>query len=431
MSAGYESRRVRGYALGLLMAVYALNFLDRQILAILQEQIKADLLLSDAQLGLLTGFAFALFYVTAGIPIARIADKSSRRNVIAWSVGIWSVMTALCGVAQNYWQLLLARVGVGAGEAGCSPPAHSMLSDIFPPARRATALSLYSAGLNIGIFLGFYLGGLIGEKVGWRNTLLLLGLPGVLIALIVRFTLTEPTRGFSEARAVSKPAPTLGEVFAILWSYRSFRWLSLGAGLSAFVGYGFTNWIAPFMVRTHAVPLGDLGLWLGICLGAGGALGTFLSGFVADRVGHRDKRWYLWVPALSVIFTLPFTLTIFLIDSSRVSMALVLIPGFMGTMFLGPCLALTHNLVQNQIRALASAILFLIINIIGLGLGPWAFGALSDFLQPELGSESLRYAMVYLLPAVTFLCALTYLRAGHHLRADMTLSEQRAQETSS
>ena len=229
----YASQRVRFYTLGLLTVVYTFNFIDRQLLAILQESIKAELLLSDTQLGLLTGFAFAVFYVTAGIPIARWADNSNRRNIVALAVGTWSFMTAISGLVQNYTQLLLARIGVGVGEAGGSPPAHSMISDIFPPEKRASALAFYSTGVNIGILFGFLFGGWLTEIFSWRVAFFVVGLPGIAIALLVRFTLAEPLRGLSENRDATD-APPVRDVLRLLWSRPAFRHISLGAALNAF-----------------------------------------------------------------------------------------------------------------------------------------------------------------------------------------------------
>ncbi len=226
----YESARARNYALGLLTLVYAFNFIDRQLLAILQESIKLELSLSDSQLGLLTGFAFAVFYVTAGIPIARWADRANRRNIVAISVGLWSLMTAVSGAVQNYAQLLVARIGVGVGEAGGSPPSHSIISDIFPPNRRATAISFYSTGVNLGILFGFLLGGWLNEYFGWRVAFVVVGVPGLLLAIIVRWTLAEPIRGLTEQRQVSDQQHSFLDVVSLLWSRVSFRHIAMGGG---------------------------------------------------------------------------------------------------------------------------------------------------------------------------------------------------------
>ena len=265
----------RYYSVGLLTIVYTFNFIDRQLLAILQESIKADLLLSDTQLGLLTGFAFALFYVSAGIPIARWADRGNRRNIVALAVAIWSFMTAISGFVQNYTQLLLARIGVGIGEAGGSPPAHSIISDIFPPESRASALAFYSTGVNIGILFGFLFGGWLNEYFGWRVAFMVVGIPGLIVALFVRYTLREPIRGLADNRTVKdKPEPFLS-VLSLLWSRSAFRHIAFGAALNAFAGYSTSSWTASFMIRSHGMTTGELGTWLALIMGAGGAIGVF------------------------------------------------------------------------------------------------------------------------------------------------------------
>ena len=271
----YDNPKAAYYALGILTVVYAFNFIDRQLLAILQESIKADLNLSDSQLGLLTGFAFAVFYVTAGIPIARWADHANRRNIIAGSLFIWSFMTALSGMVQNYAQLVLARIGVGIGEAGGSPPSHSIISDIFPPNRRATALGFYSTGVSFGILFGFLFGGWLNEYFGWRTAFLIVGIPGVFLSVILMLTLREPTRGKIEQRTASAETVPLGKVIKTLWDSRAFRHLSLAASLNAFSGYGIASWTASFMIRSHNMSTGELGTWLALILGLGGAIGVF------------------------------------------------------------------------------------------------------------------------------------------------------------
>ncbi|MCZ6888438.1 MAG: MFS transporter [Gammaproteobacteria bacterium] len=394
----YASPQARYYAVGLLMVVYTFNFIDRQLLAILQESIKLDLGLSDSQLGLLTGFAFAIFYVTAGIPIARWADRSNRRNIIALAVGLWSFMTALSGLAQNYSYLLLARIGVGVGEAGGSPPAHSIISDIFPPERRASALALYSTGVNIGIMFGFLLGGWLNEYFGWRVAFMVVGVPGLVLALIVRFTLTEPPRGIAENRIPGAAVP-LGTVLALLWSRRSFRHIALGGALNAFAGYSTAGWTASFMQRSHGMETGELGTWLALILGLGGAIGVFGGALVAERLARRDVRWYMWLPALTGVICVPFMVGVYLADGPYLALTLSIVPGLLFNVYLGNALAMTHGLVGLRMRALASAILFFVLNIIGLGIGPWVVGFLSDQLEPSLGVESLRYAMLYVIPA--------------------------------
>jgi predicted MFS family arabinose efflux permease len=415
----YVSRKKAYYALVILTIVYSFNFIDRQLLAILQENVKADLGLSDSQLGLLTGFAFAAFYVTAGIPIARWADRGNRRDIVALSLFLWSFMTAISGLVQNFTQLLLARIGVGVGEAGGSPPSHSIISDIFPPNERATALGFYSMGVSIGILFGFLAGGWLNEYFGWRVAFAVVGAPGILLAVILRMTLAEPVRGLNEQRADNAtPVPIL-QVLALLWSRRAFRHMAFAAALNAFAGYSSSNWTASFMIRSHAMSTGELGTWLALTMGLGGAIGVFSGGLIADRLARRDQRWYLWLPALTGFVCVPFMIMVYLADGPYTALALGIVPGVLFNVYLGNTIATTHSLVGLRMRALSSAILFLILNIIGLGLGPWTTGMLSDYLQPTLGAESLRYAMLYVLPAVMFWSACHFLLAARSLRVDL------------
>jgi len=417
----YQSAATRRYALVLLTVVYAFNFIDRQLLAILQESIKTDLGLSDGQLGLLAGFAFAIFYVTAGIPIARWADRSNRRNIVAGAVFLWSFMTAVSGFAQNYVQLLLARIGVGIGEAGGSPPSHSIISDIFPPEKRASAMGFYSTGVNIGILFGFLLGGWLNEFFGWRVAFIVVGLPGIFIALLVRATLAEPMRGLSENKhtASEEPSPSLGHTLSILWSRRSFRHMSLAAALNAFCGYSTASWTASFMIRSHSMSTGELGTWLAMISGVGGAIGVIAGGILADKLALRDKRWYVWVPAAAGAISVPFVAAVYIADTAYMALILSIIPGLLHNVYLGSTIATTHGLVGLRMRALSSAILFLILNIIGLGLGPLLVGMLSDLLQPSEGAHSLRQAMLYLLPPIMAWSTVHFLLAARSLRTDL------------
>jgi len=415
----YSVSKSSYYTLGLLTIVYSFNFIDRQLLAILQESIKADLALSDSQLGLLTGFAFAVFYVTAGISIARWADQSNRRNIIALAVFVWSFMTALSGLAQNYTHLLLARIGVGVGEAGGSPPSHSIISDIFPPHRRASAIGFYSMGVSFGILFGFLFGGWLNEFFGWRVAFMVVGLPGILLAALVRMTLKEPVRGQAENRQAASTAVPFSQIIALLWSRHSFRHMALGAALNAFAGYSTASWTASFMIRSHAMSTGVLGTWLALIIGLGGAISVFGGGLLADKLAPRDKRWYVWLPAIAGFICVPFMAFVYLVDSSIVALSIMIIPGLLSQIYLGNTIATTHGLVGLRMRAMSSAILFFIINIIGLGAGPFAVGFLSDYMEPGMGTESLRYAMLYLLPAVMFWSACHFYLASRTIRADL------------
>ncbi len=388
-SAGYKR-----FVLVMLTIVYAFNFIDRQILVILQEPIKQDMGLSDAQLGLLSGFTFAVVYVTAGIPIAYWADRGNRRNIVSLALAVWSGMTALSGFVQNYTQLLLARLGVGLGEAGGSPPAHSMISDYYPPEHRGTALSFYSTGIYVGILLGFAFGGVIADAFGWRMAFLVVGLPGVLFAIVLRFTVKEPRRGRWDDAADEVHKPSLAETLTLLRQRPSFWYIALGCALTAYVSYGNGNFFPSFLIRSHGMSLAEVGLVLALVSGVTGAIGTFLGGYLADRLGASDKRWYLWVPLVGgLLGFLPY-FYVLLGDSTAGILTTLVFVNIVTTLYLGPCIAISHALVPPAMRALTSAILFFILNMIGLGLGPLLTGLLSDLLQPEYGEQSLRYAMV-------------------------------------
>ncbi len=416
----YARPGYRNFVLGLLTIVYVFNFLDRQVVNILGDAIITDLGLSDTQFGMLSGIAFAAIYATLGMPIARWADAGVRRNVISIAVAVWSVMTVLCGAAQNFLQLFLARAGVGVGEAGGSPPAHSIISDIFPANKRATALSIYSLGIYGGVLVGYVAGGYLASAFNWRVAFVVVGLPGLLLALAVRFLVHEPPRGMAEARADVAPAK-FGEVATILWSSVAFRHMSLACALHAFVTYGLGAFIPIFLVRVHAMPIEQIGTLLGLVAGLGGILGTWAGGYLSDKLANRfnDARWHIRVPMISTVAAIPFYLFSFLfVDSGVASILTYFVPAVVAGMYLGPCLALTHGLVGLRMRAMASAIMLFIINLIGLGIGPWATGLLSDFLRPEFGNQSIRYALVTMV-MVNIWCATHYYLATRTLREDL------------
>ena len=288
--SGGISRGARRYALAVLAVVYMFNFVDRQILAILLPSIREEFQVGDTVLGLLAGTAFALFYVILGIPIARLADRWNRRNLIAVAVAVWSGMTALSGLAANIWHLTLARIGVGVGEAGCSPPAHSMIADLYPPEQRSSAMGFYTLGISAGIMLAYLAGGWVVQNMGWREAFFIIGLPGLLLALIVRFTLPEPRRGASEGRRDSGSQPALIIVVRFLLARRSFLYMAIAAGLSAFVGYSIVNFMPSFIDRSFGVGIAVIGFWLGLIYGIAGGAGFYFGGYFADRIGRAGHR---------------------------------------------------------------------------------------------------------------------------------------------
>jgi MFS family permease len=408
----------RRYVLGVLVVVYTFNFIDRQILSILLEPIKLELGLSDTQLGLLTGFAFAFFYAFLGMPIARIADRSNRRNLIAVSLSVWSAMTALSGFATNFWHLLIARIGVGVGEAGCSPASHSIIADYYSAKSRSTALGIYALGIPFGILFGFYMGGTINEMFGWRAAFFIVGVPGLLLALVVRFTVQEPSRGMAEGRTATAAQPTVGETFRYLLAKRSFRHLALGGALTAFVGYGFVNWTPSFLIRSHGMSTAEIGKWLGLIIGVAGGVGISLGGYLADRWGRRDVRGYVWIVAAALLASLPFSIAAFLAPSSTQALLLLIVPVLLGNFYQGTTFSQTQGLVGLRMRAVAAGVLLFILNIVGLGAGPLVVGLIADLLVPRFGADSLRYALL-VCSVVNVWAAAHYYVAGKYLANDL------------
>jgi len=411
--------RYRAYALGLLVVVYIFNFIDRQILSVVAPLIQKEFAFNDAWLGALTGPAFALFYTFVGIPIARWADVGVRRSIIALALLVWSGMTALTGYAQSFTHLALARVGVGVGEAGCSPPAHSLISDMFPINWRGTALSIYSLGIPIGGALGSALGGWLGQAYGWRMAFVVVGIPGVLLALIVRFTLREPPRtGTAPATRDS-----VWQVLGFMLRMPSFGYMSAGAALHAFYGYGAASFIPVFLIRVHGMSLAEVGAWLGLIALTTGTLGTFLGGFISDRLAGRDARWYMGVPAVASLIGVPFTFLFYLWPDARTAILLSIPAAVLGPFYLGPTFAMTQSLVKPHMRAVASSILLFIINLVGLGLGPLFVGLLSDWLKPTYDTDAVRYALLWTVTAGATLSAVFYLLASRTLRQDLLRKE--------
>ncbi len=409
------------YALGLFLLVYIVNFIDRQIFSILIEPIKAEIELSDTQLGLLGGIAFALFYTFAGIPIARWADVGTRKNIVALAVLIWSAMTMFTSTAKSFGGLLIARIGVGVGEAGCSPPIHSMISDYFPESKRATALATYALGIPIGGAIGTLAGGWIGEYFGWRNAFLVVGLPGIFLAAVVFFTIREPKRGLQVASVKVESAAesfTLMETIRFMWSLKSFRNLSFAGALHAFVGYGVGLFLPSFFMRIHGYGLAETSTYL-FLIGLTGIIGTYLGGYLGDRFGQNDKRWYMFIPGVATLISVPFA-ALFYSTGDPVLALFLAIPGaILGPMYLGPTFGMTQTLVPPAMRATASALMLFILNLIGLGLGPVAAGVLSDLLRPEYGVESIRYSLFILAVVGNLWSALHYYFASKTLREDL------------
>jgi predicted MFS family arabinose efflux permease len=414
VSPGYSN-----YVLGLLFVVYVFNFIDRQVLSILLDDIKADIGVSDTYMGFLTGFAFALFYTFAGIPIARLADRSSRRTIIAAGLFIWSGMTAASGLVRNFTELALARVGVGIGEAAGSPPAHSLLSDYFPPERRATAMSIYATGVYVGVMLAFVGGGWLSEHFGWRTVYLTIGLSGIPLAVLVRFSIRELPRGSSDPPGTPQvEAVSFLDAMQFLLRCPSFMWLTAAVSVQSLSGYGFIAWSPAFLGRVHQIPTVEIGLWLGVSIGLCGTAGAYIGGKLSDRASARDPRWAMRWPAIQSIVAVPFML-VFVLSESSVWALIGFAPFYtLGAMYVGPMLSTTQALVPNNMRATTSAILLFVVNMVGLGLGPLLVGVMNDAGAARFGTEAIRYSL--LVMGVAGGCAsVLFWITSRHLPADL------------
>ena len=412
------SSSYKHYVLAILTLVYVVNYLDRQILSILLPLIKKEFVLPDVALGLLSGTAFAIVYATLGVPLAIFADRMNRRNIVAISLITFSLMTVFCGMAARFWHLLLARFGTGIGEAGTLPSINSILTDYYPPERRATALSFYSAGLNIGLLLGFFGGGWIAQTYGWRDAFLAAGAPGLLLVFVVLFTVREPIRGSAERIADSGKTPPFWSVVRHLMSLHSFRWMSVGTGLSGFGGYAVIAFLPLFLTISHHMKPAEIGIVLALLIGIPGAFGTFMSGVLADRFGKRDKRALMFVPLIGSLIAIPFAPIIYLVPNTAIALAGAIVPALMGAIYVGPGLAAVQSMVPVRMRAQAVALFLFTLNIIGLGLGPLIIGWISDLLGPHLGADSLRWALMATMISA-YAAVFCYWRSTKTLAADI------------
>ncbi|MEH3041001.1 MAG: MFS transporter [Sphingomonas paucimobilis] len=374
--------------LAMLLLVYSFNFLDRQILAILAQPVQRDLGLDDGQMGILGGIAFAALYSTLAIPLALIADRTSRTWVITLSLAVWSAFTALCGTAQNFTQMFLYRLGVGVGEAGGVAPSYALIADTFPPERRARALAIYSLGIPLGAAGGVLLGGYIAQAVEWRTAFYTVGIAGLVIAPFFRWIVKDPPRAAASADRIP-----VGRVFGILARKPSFWLLAFGAAAGSMCGYGVGFWLPSLMMRSFGLDLIQTGQFFGALLLSGGVAGILLGGSLGDRLGARNKRWYALLPALCYVLGTPLFIAGVLSSSWLAAFALFVIPQALVYVWLGPVLTAVQHLVPAHMRATASACFLLINNLIGLGLGSWFVGQLSKGLAPTYGTESLRYAI--------------------------------------
>jgi MFS family permease len=399
-----REKAYKNYLLTLLLLILAFNYVDRLTLGLLLQEIKFDLDLSDTQLGLLSGIAFALFYSLMGVPIARWADRGNRVTIISVTTGLWCVAVAACGAATSFLQLLLIRTGVAVGEAGCIPPAHSLIADHFSRAERPRAVARYMMGAPLSAIIGYFMAGWLNELYGWRATFVILGLPGIGLAALAWLTLREP-RKLAAPSVPASQAPTrspmpagMREVCVALWANRTYRHLLFCFSAVSFFSYGIVKWQPAFFIRSHGLQTGELGTWLAVIYGLGGIVGMYCGGEWASRRAAQDER--LQLRALSVAYVIFGFVSVlaYLAPNRYLAFAWMTVAAIGGATTSGPLFATIQALVPQRMRATSIAILYLFANLIGMGLGPLAVGFLSDVLQPRFGAESLRYALLMFCP---------------------------------
>jgi len=413
MTAAPSARRY--YVLGVLTAVYALNFLDRTIFNVLIEPIKKEFSLSDTTMGLLAGFGFVLFYSLLGIPIARLADRLNRRNIVALAFAFWSAMTFLCGMATNVTSLALARIGVGLGESGSSPASQSIVADLFSKNERPRALGIFAIGTYLGIFLGYFIGGFVNQHYGWRMAFFVAGLPGIALAALLWLTIPEPKRGAMAETFVREP---LGATLRFLASQQSFVIVLVGFCLTTYTNYATAAWVPPFLARVHHLSSAEIGTYAGTFKGLAGMAGTLLGGLLVAQISRRDDRWKLWAPAIMSGLAGPmFALCMLTPDFSTMVTALAL-TSFLVGFHLGPIFAIAQTVARPSMRALASALIALTATCFGQGVGPLTVGMINDALKNDYGTDAVRYSLLS-ASLTTMLGALLFVWAARTIRADI------------
>lgn len=419
-SAGYSY-----FVVWFLAIVYTLNFLDRQIVSILGKQISAELHLTKTEFGLLGGTSFALLYTTCGIGVAYLADRVSRKWIIGLACAIWSLFTALCGTAQNFTQILLYRMGVGFGEAGGSPPSYSLISDYFPAERRGMALAIYSLGVPVGSMLGAFLGGKLALAYGWRTAFFVVGAPGIILAILMLLLVREPKRGgldvVLDGSDEHPPAPPLFAAIAGFFGNRTLVLTAVSSAMSAFVGYAGLVWNPQFLEGVKGMAASDVATWYALALGATGIVGTIVSGWLADKLGKKDRRWFAWIPAIAFALSIPFWFGILWAPTWQIAMLFLLGPMLMNQAYLAPALTVAQNAVAPAQRTMTGAILLFVLNLVGLGVGPVYVGWIADKMEPAHGDQALAYGYAAVIPFVV-LTVLAHLAASYSIARDKRLA---------
>jgi predicted MFS family arabinose efflux permease len=402
----------RNVALGMLFLVGTINFVDRQLLAMLIEPIRADIALSDTQFGLLTGLAFALFYAGMGVPVAILADRWNRIKLVGIACIVWSGFTAACGLVSSFWQLALMRFGVGAGEAGGTAPSVSVLADYYPPERRPIAMALFTCNGPFGVFVGAAFGAWAASTIGWRNAFLLIGAVGILLGPLLIWLVREPARGQMDKGASDEAVP-FSRALALFGERRSLMLILPATAFAAFTSYGMLNWIPAYLMRVQGMPLAAMGTWFAPVAGVTFAAGTLGGGWLVARLSRKSPRAYGWVPAIATAILIPSLIAALMVDGWPVVLALMVVPLTACTFYIAPSLALVQNLTPPRARATATSILMLMFNIIGLGFGPLFVGFVSDMMKPEYGVDSLRWSLMALMPFALAACAVQFAMTRH------------------
>jgi MFS family permease len=405
----------RYFVLALLTIIYALNFLDRTIFNVLIEPIKKEFALSDTAMGLLAGFGFVLFYSLMGIPIARVADRLNRRNIVAIALAFWSAMTLFCGMAQSVTTLALARIGVGIGESAGTPASQSMVADLFSKNERPRALGVYAIGTYLGVFLGYFIGGFVNQHYGWRMAFFSAGLPGIVLAVVLWLTVSEPRRGAMAETFAPEP---LGPTLAFLASQRTFVIILLGFCLTSYTNYATSAWIPPFLARVHHLSSAEIGAYAGTFKGLFGMAGTLVGGLVVAQISWRDDRWKLWTPAVTSGLAGPVFAACMLTPSFPIMVAALALTSFLVGFHLGPIFAIAQTVARPSMRALASAIILLTATCFGQGVGPLAVGIINDALKDTSGADAVRYSLLS-AAVTTTLGALLFGFAARSIRGDI------------
>lgn len=414
------SQKYRGYVLGLLVLVGIFAWMDRNILSILLESIRLEFDLSDTELGLLGGLAFGLFYASMGLPLAWIADRYNRRNLISIALALWSAATALCGLATSFATLFMARIGVGVGEAGASPPAHSLISDYFPPNRRGFALGIYYLFIPLGYMAGFLFGGWLNEFFDWRIAFIVVGAPGILLAVIVRFTLKEPTRGLSEGLKDDGIAPSFKETMQYIFSRRSLRHLPMGGAIHSVGLVAAAVWLPSYFSRSFGMSIGEVGTWMAIAFGLFGGIGVLFGGYLSDELVKRsgDERWYPKICGYAIFMTIPFAVILFLSNSLTLSLFALCVWALITHTFLGPVTAMLQNLAGVRRRAMVAAMYLFLSNIVS-SIGPVLVGTISDLVIETQVGESLGFALLVTITSTGVWSAIHFFYAAKHVKQDL------------